>query len=60
VPPEEIDMSNIEPLFFVEVDNINAARDAMISGHGSIEGFLRERLGWSDGNLAELRSELLE
>jgi protein-tyrosine phosphatase len=60
VPPEEIDTSNIEPLFFVEVENINAARDAMISGHGSIEGFLQEQLGWSDGNLAELRSELLE
>lgn len=60
VSPEEIDMSNIEPLFFVEVENIDAARDAMIRGHGSIDGFLRERLGWSDSRLAELRSELLE
>ncbi len=60
VSPEEVDMSNIEPLFFVEVGNIDAARDAMISDYGSIDAFLRERLGWGEIDLLTLRAELLE
>ncbi len=60
VSTEEIDMSNIEPLFFVEVENIDAARDAMISRHGSIDGFLWAELGWDQEALAALRRELLE
>ncbi|MBW2713697.1 MAG: tyrosine-protein phosphatase [Deltaproteobacteria bacterium] len=60
VSPEEIDMSNVKPLFFVEVSNIDAARDAMISNYGSIDTFIRERLGWGEGDLVTLRAELLE
>ena len=60
IPPEQVDMTNFESMFFVKPEYIDSARDAVIRKYGSMESYLRKGLGISDGMITELRKELLE
>jgi hypothetical protein len=60
IRPDEVDLTNIKGLFFVDAAYLGAARDQMSASYGSVEAFIREGVGWCDGDLARLRGHLLE
>lgn len=60
VPVEDLDLSVIRALFFVEPAAINAARDQMVQDYGSVEAYLDEALGFGELAQSQLRTELLE
>jgi protein-tyrosine phosphatase len=48
------------PLLAADPEYLEAALDEIESTHGSVEGYLRDRLGISERSLAQLRTHLLE
>jgi len=60
IPPEQVDLSRYEPMYYVKPEYIDAARQDVISKFGSMETFIREGLGISDEMVKRLRNELLE
>ncbi len=60
VSPEEVDMTNIRGLFFVDASYLGAAHDEIINRHGSVDAFIRDGIGWSESDLNRLRDGLLE
>ena len=60
IAPEEVDMTNIRGLFFVDAAYLGAAHDEISKLYGSPDSFVAEGLGWSRAELARLRADLLE
>jgi len=60
IPPEEVDMTNVEAFYILEGSYIDGALEQAIADYGSMENYIREGLGISDDELEELRSQLLE
>jgi protein-tyrosine phosphatase len=60
VPPEKVDMSTYEPMYYVKPEYIDAAHQAVIKKYGSMESYLKKGLGISDETIHRLRNELLE
>jgi protein-tyrosine phosphatase len=60
VEVEEVDITHIRGLFFVDATYLGAARGEMHELYGSIESFVGDGLRWSDTELTALRNELLE
>jgi protein-tyrosine phosphatase len=60
ISPEQVDMTNYEPMYYVKPEYIDSALQEVISKYGSMEAFLRKGLGVSDELIQRLRSELLE
>jgi protein-tyrosine phosphatase len=60
IPPEKVDMSRYESMYYVKPEYIDTARQDVISKYGSMEAFIREGLGISDETVKRLRNELLE
>lgn len=60
VPIEDLDLSVIRALFFVDPAAINAAREEMVRDYGSVEAYLSEALGFGESAQERLRAELLE
>jgi protein-tyrosine phosphatase len=60
IPPEQVDMSSYEPMFYVKPEYIDSAYQAVINKYGSMESYLRNGLGISDEIINRLRKELLE
>jgi protein-tyrosine phosphatase len=60
ISPDEVDMGNIRGLFFVHTSYLGAAHDEITTRYGSVEAFLRDGIGCSDGDLRRLRDGLLE
>ncbi len=60
IPPDKVDMTNIRGLFFVHTSYLGAAHEEITTQYGSVEGFIREGIGWSDNDLRQLRAALLE
>jgi hypothetical protein len=60
VAPEDVDMTNIRGLFFVDSTYLGAAHDEITREFGSVEAFIRDGIGWSDSELQSLRDALLE
>jgi protein-tyrosine phosphatase len=60
IPREEVDMTNIRGLFFVDPSYLGAAHDEITTGYGSVEAYIRDGIGWSDSELQRLREGLLE
>jgi|WetSurSiteA1Bulk_404760.scaffolds.fasta_scaffold08493_2 protein-tyrosine phosphatase len=60
IPPDKVDMTSIEAMFYVKPEYLDAARQAVIGKYGSMESYIREGLGISDKVVAKLRNELLE
>jgi protein-tyrosine phosphatase len=60
IPPEQVDMSGIEPMYWVKPEYIEAAFQEVISRYGSVDNYIRKGLGIPDETINRLRSELLE
>jgi protein-tyrosine phosphatase len=60
VAPEDVDMTNIRGLFFVDSMYLGAAHDEITREFGSVEAFIRDGIGWSGSELQSLRDALLE
>jgi protein-tyrosine phosphatase len=60
IAPEEVDMTNIRGLFFVDAAYLGAAHDEISKLYGSPDSFVAEGLGWSRSELVRLREDLLE
>lgn len=60
VPPENVDMSNIEAFYVLQGGYIDATRDEILKQYGSIEGYLTQGLGLSADEITKLREKLLQ
>jgi protein-tyrosine phosphatase len=60
IPPEQVDMSPYETMYFIKAEYIDAARQEVIAKYGSMENYFRKGLGISDELIQRLRNELLE
>ena len=60
IAPEDVDMTNIRAFYLLEGKYIDAARDEILSKHGSIGRYLTEGLGLRKGEIQRLRQRLLE
>jgi protein-tyrosine phosphatase len=60
IPPEQVDMSTYEAMYYVKPEYIDTARQDAIDKYGSMENFIRKGLGISDEVIERLRRELLE
>jgi protein-tyrosine phosphatase len=60
IPPEKVDMSSYETMYYVKPEYIDAAHQAVIKKYGSMGNYLKQGLGISDETINRLRSELLE
>ena len=60
VPVEELDLTAIRPLFFVDAAAIDAARAELTAAYGSLDAYLTEALGFGEPERARLRDDLLE
>ncbi len=59
IPPEEVDMTNVEAFYVLEGAYIDGSLQHAIQRYGSMQGYIRDGLGITDDELATLRSELL-
>ncbi len=60
VPPEEVDMTNVEAFYILEGSYIDGTLEQAVEDYGSMETYIREGLGITDGEVEQLRSQLLE
>jgi protein-tyrosine phosphatase len=60
VPPEEVDMSNVEAFYILEGSYIDGSLDQAVADYGSMEAYIRDGLGITDDEVAGLRGQLLE
>jgi protein-tyrosine phosphatase len=60
IPPEEVDTTNMDAFYILQGAYIDAALEQAVEDYGSMEAYIREGLGISDEEVAQLRSELLE
>jgi protein-tyrosine phosphatase len=60
IPPEEVDMSNINAFYILEGHYIDATRDEILEKWGSIDGYLTEGLELTKRDIQKLRERLLE
>jgi protein-tyrosine phosphatase len=58
--PDEADLAALRRFLVVQPRDLDAARDEIIQLAGSIEGYVRDRLGIPDEMVSHLRDELLE
>jgi protein tyrosine/serine phosphatase len=57
---KDMDRAVWEPLMRVHPDYLNAMFDELMAKYGSVDHYLRERLGVDETQLARLREQLLE
>lgn len=60
IPPEQVDMSSYESMFYVKLEYIDAAHQDVINKYGSMEAYFNKALGISKDMIKRLRKELLE
>ena len=60
IPPEQVDISNMEAFLIQQGAYIDASYDEMVKAYGSVDTFIRDGLGLSDQEINQLRDELLE
>jgi protein-tyrosine phosphatase len=60
IPPDQVDMSNMEAFLIQDGSYIDASYGEMVEEYGSVEGYVRDGLGLSGHELEWLRDELLE
>jgi protein-tyrosine phosphatase len=60
IPPEKVDMTSYEAMFFVKPEYLDAAHDEVIRRYGSMDSYLRKGIGLSGEMIDRLRNELLE
>ncbi len=59
VAPEQVDMTNAEAFYILQVSYIDATYDEVMRRYGTFENYFREGLGLTDQEIARLREELL-
>lgn len=60
VPREDVDLTNAEAFYILDGSYIDGTLEQAIADYGSMENYVREGLGISDEDVAELRAQLLE
>jgi protein-tyrosine phosphatase len=60
IPPEQVDMSNMEAFLIQNGSYIDASYDEIVGEHSSLEDYIRDGLGLSEQEVQRLREELLE
>lgn len=60
VSPDEVDMANVKAFFILQTSYIDGTREQAIKRYGSMEAYIRDGLGISDEEVAELRRQLLK
>lgn len=60
IPPDDVDMTNVEAFYYLEGHYIDGTLEKAVEGYGSMEAFIREGLGITDEELRQLHAELLE
>ena len=60
IPPDQVDMTNVEAFYVLEGHYIDGTLEKAIEEYGSMEDYIRDGLGITAAELAQLRSELLE
>jgi len=60
IPPDQVDMTGYEGMFFVKPEYLDAAHDAVIKQYGSMEAYVQKGLGIPEDTIKKLRSDLLE
>ena len=59
VEPEQVDMTNIKAFYVLEPSYIDASLDEAVKQYGSMDNYIRNGLGITDKELANLREQLL-
>jgi len=60
IPPEEVDMSNVEAFYILDGAYIDGTLEQAVTDYGSMEAYIRDGLGIADAEIEELREGLLE
>ena len=60
VPPESVDMTNINAFYILQGNYIDATRDEILNKYGSIGDYLTKGLGLTKHDIQKLRDRLLE
>ncbi|MEM9658172.1 MAG: tyrosine-protein phosphatase [Planctomycetota bacterium] len=60
IPPDRVDVANIRAFYVLEDEYIDASRDQILKGYGSIDGYLTEGLGLTEEEIDQLRQGFLE
>ena len=60
VPPESVDMTNVEAFYVLRGDYIDGSLDRAVEAYGSMDVYLRSGLGLTEEEIESLRDQLLE
>jgi len=60
VAPEDVDTTNMDAFYILQGAYIDAALEQAVKDYGSMEAYIRDGLGISDEEVAQLREQLLE
>ncbi|MDF1744630.1 MAG: tyrosine-protein phosphatase [Gimesia sp.] len=60
IPPEKVDMTNINAFYILKGNYIDATRDEILKQYGSIDRYLIKGLGLKKSEIQALRDNLLE
>ena len=60
VPPDEVDMTNVEAFYVVDGSYIDGSLEQAVAEYGSMEAYIRDGLGITDEEVEKLRRQLLE
>jgi protein-tyrosine phosphatase len=60
IPPEEVDMTNINAFYILQGNYIDATRDEILEKYGTIDGYLTKGLGLTNRDIQKLRDRLRE
>jgi protein-tyrosine phosphatase len=60
IPPERVDMSNMEAFLIQDGSYIDASYEEIVQEHGSVDKYVRDGLGLSEREVQQLREELIE
>jgi protein-tyrosine phosphatase len=60
IPPEDVDMTNVNAFYILQGEYIDASLDEAVKQYGSMENYVRHGLGVSDEVVESLRNALLE
>jgi protein-tyrosine phosphatase len=60
VPPDEVDMTNVEAFYILDGSYIDGSLEQAVAEYGSMDAYIRDGLGITDEEVEELRNQLLE
>jgi protein-tyrosine phosphatase len=60
IAPEQVDMTNVDAFYILEGSYIDGTLQAAVESHGSMDAYIRDGLGITDAEVAQLRTQLLE